>query len=438
MPSDRRTVAFHLAWVTAAAVVLTLGRMHAHHQSDSLIPVFASLYAWTPYYWEQNRFGMVVALLATPFDHPLANLLVQNGVCLWAGLIAFPLAAAVLFRDRTHVAVGPLTAAAWLVLCPPDTQFLYASTVSVIAVSLALGLAGLLAGRRGRWVTAAGCFALAGWTNTAAGLMLAPVVLAAGRRRDVLAGIGLCGFATAFALALQRIAPDQTTHLRPPPPDRWAGLLTGWWPEFIADTANLDHVLLACVGLVLAGRTYRRTGLVLCLGMAAYTAGMLLLFDGRIRYLGPGLVLVHLAGFGGFFTAVGGKLGRWAGLAAVVAALWSGGVPGVGRVRADLRAKWGADADALHAAGATHLAGDYWRVWPVAFQANLSAADRGDPPVWAVTFRSRPTAHLWQAIPDPRVAAFADDPAAADHLPRLGRPLAPAGRSGPFAFWTAQ
>ena len=81
-----------LLWVTVTAIVLDFGILHHFHDADSLVPVLISLYRWTPFYWEQDRYGMLVALLATPFDHPFTNLLVQNGITIWAGLICFPLA----------------------------------------------------------------------------------------------------------------------------------------------------------------------------------------------------------------------------------------------------------------------------------------------------------------------------------------------------------
>ena len=60
------------------AVWIDLSPIHRFHNSDSLIPVLMSLDRWTPFYWEQNRFGMLVPLLALPFRDPFANLLVQE------------------------------------------------------------------------------------------------------------------------------------------------------------------------------------------------------------------------------------------------------------------------------------------------------------------------------------------------------------------------
>ncbi len=52
------------------------GRRHA----DTLLVALNSLYRWTPYAWELDRYGDLIPLLAAPFRHPLANLLVQAGL----------------------------------------------------------------------------------------------------------------------------------------------------------------------------------------------------------------------------------------------------------------------------------------------------------------------------------------------------------------------
>ncbi len=72
----------------AAAICIDLTAAFQRWQDgDTLIPVLSSLYAWTPFYWSQDRLGMLVPLLATPFKHPLTNLLVQNGLTIFGCLM---------------------------------------------------------------------------------------------------------------------------------------------------------------------------------------------------------------------------------------------------------------------------------------------------------------------------------------------------------------
>src|SRR5262245_19274452 len=77
-----------LAACAAAAVILDLGGLHRLHHGDSLLPVLVSLQHWTPFYWEQDRIGMLLPLLAMPIRDPLTNLLIQDGAAIFCGLAA--------------------------------------------------------------------------------------------------------------------------------------------------------------------------------------------------------------------------------------------------------------------------------------------------------------------------------------------------------------
>ena len=66
--------------------------------------------------------------------------------------------------------------------------------------------------------------------------------------------------------------------------------------------------------------------------------------------------------------------------------------------------------------GATHVAGDYWKVWPAVFRANLALYERGERrTVWGIAQRSGPTHRYWSQTPRDRLRvaiAAGGDPAA--------------------------
>jgi hypothetical protein len=69
-------------------------------------------------------------------------------------------------------------------------------------------------------------------------------------------------------------------------------------------------------------------------------------------------------------------------------------------------------ADVL-TAGATHVAGDYWKVWPAVFHANLVLYERTERRViWGLSWRSRPAEKRWRGMPaeQVRVTVPPDDP----------------------------
>ena len=82
------------------AIWVDLGTIHRQQHSDSLLYPLISLWCWTPFYWGQDRFGMLVPLMARPITHPLANLLVQDFLNIFSGLAAFILLGALYATRR--------------------------------------------------------------------------------------------------------------------------------------------------------------------------------------------------------------------------------------------------------------------------------------------------------------------------------------------------
>lgn len=463
-----------LFWTGAAALLIDFGHIHRFHNADSLIPVLSSLHRWTPFYWEQNRYGMIVALVAAPFRDPVTNLLVQNGITTWFGLLCFPLGARYLTGGYDRPWVAPVAAATFLGLAPGHLQWMFLSTVNVFSTSLALGLVALVAVERpgaGRSALSMACMALAAWTNASVGVLLFPLALwlALARRwcpdrsagpqrlsiRPALGQLALCPFAVAVSKVLERLPRPEfrTTWLVAPPLGEWPGLIgltfTSFWAE--QGPAVWAGFLGGCalIGGALAVHRRNWRGLVTFAAVGASAAFFVcltgVLYKARWRYSVPDLVLIHLAAhvlLSQSLPRLSGPRGAAltaAGLVAVLAAvLTTHGSPSRGNATAGLEARHGGAARAARAAGCTHIAGDYWEVWPAVFLANARPTDGG--PVWGLTFRSTPTGDLWKAVPPAsvRVATFPGDPEAAKYLPLLGVPLTVDDRPGPLVVYVAR
>jgi hypothetical protein len=163
------------------AMCIDLGRFHYMQHGDSLIPVLSSLYQWTTFYWEQDRLGSLLPLLALPIRHPFANLLVQNGLGIFFALASFFLLPRFMLRDRTWPLIGGLGLIAFLGLTPEYYRFTFMAGHQPYFTSLALGLAGLIvAEKAGFWRTAAGLLLLllSHWVHFGAFTLFIPLVLA--------------------------------------------------------------------------------------------------------------------------------------------------------------------------------------------------------------------------------------------------------------------
>ena len=154
------------------AVLLALG-MRKYDNADAVIPVLCSIDCYTPSYWGQSRFGMLLPLLAMPFREPRLNYFVQAllasvalvGACLlipggWKrGLVALALCLAC-YSDQVLAAM--------------------ASFSQPYSVGLVLALGAWQATNRKGWRLATSLYMLAFWVN----LSQAPVsLLSANSRR---------------------------------------------------------------------------------------------------------------------------------------------------------------------------------------------------------------------------------------------------------------
>lgn len=167
-----------------AATCIDFGTLHRHHQGDSLLPILESLQYWTPFFWWQDRIGMLVPLLATPFRHPLVNLLVQDAIYVFCGLGAIFLLARYTLRDATYPLVGLCSATAFVALTPTQYQFdFFCNTFYGVWLILGFGALVVIIPRPDgsipwqRRVVALLLLVLAHWVYSAAALILAPLVL---------------------------------------------------------------------------------------------------------------------------------------------------------------------------------------------------------------------------------------------------------------------
>jgi hypothetical protein len=132
-----------LPLVGSVSACMGFGRLHYLHNADSILPVLVSIQRWTPFYWGQDRFGMLVPLLAIPFHNPLVNLMVQDWLMVAAALLAPFLIARYIGVDCSWFAAGSIANVFLLLMVTPRLQFEWLVS-QPYALSITLGLAGLI------------------------------------------------------------------------------------------------------------------------------------------------------------------------------------------------------------------------------------------------------------------------------------------------------
>jgi len=442
--SLRRPLAVFTA-VAALAAWLDFSRLQELHHADSLVPVLSGLTAWTPFFWGQDRFGMLISLLALPARDPLAHLLLHGFLVLGLSCWGLILLVRILLPDAFPWApAAALLLGLLLLLAPPEQRF-NILWVQPYTLSFSLGLSAVALLRRAsvlRLAAATVLYLAAAWVNVAVGLVVAPLVLwrallidrgrsGLARWRFFLLNTALLAMATICSAKLSKAVALPHTPIDTLPAAAWPTAVR----ELLSSASNDPHVhswvlvalFCAAGGLCFLAssrvRAEARPALLAAAGLgltavvpfaAAATSRWVAVNGFSLRYLTPSLLLLEagccllatlplLALPTEFRTRV-----AWASAALVgLSVLVTVGPPSRHAVVQAFESRWGKAARDVIAARATHVTGDYWQVWPTVFYADLllGTAGRRDWP-YGITDRSIATLEEARAVPHPRVVAL--------------------------------
>jgi hypothetical protein len=127
------------------------------------------------------------------------------------------------------------------------------------------------------------------------------------------------------------------------------------------------------------------------------------------RYMYPTLMIVGVGAstvFAALFARRTNELSVAALVVLAAVAMVRSGTPSLSRIEHRLDDRLGAPVAAALQSGATVIAGDYWRVWPGVFYANLVLArTHSHARVFGLTYRSEATDPLWKAAGRPLLIA---------------------------------
>jgi hypothetical protein len=373
---------------------------------------------------------MLVPLIAIPIRHPLANLLAQGWMMTAGALLApFVMARFLTGRAGPWLAIGACSNTLFLLVATPAVQFDWL-VAQPYGLSISLGFAALiLAADSPRVPTGIAAFvllALACWVNIGLGLMLAIASVIAGARPVRL--LALVATATVLASLAARYGATAHTVASLAAPRQW---LDGWrqllegLPGVTASPGTVIGIAIgtaaALVWLWRSGAMppWRPAAAIVAMAVVTWLVVGMSLWVGMNRYVfrymyptlmiaGVGVSMVVAALF-----ATRAKVLTAAALAAwVAAAVMRYGTPSLGRVERDIDARFGAKTAAVLRSGATVVGGNYWRVWPAVFHANLALVRmHAHARVFGLAYRSEETDPLWQRAGESiLIAGSPDDP----------------------------
>lgn len=402
--------------VAYCAVAMNLSWIHAWHNSDTLLLSLISLDRYTPFYWDENRYGMLSPLLAMPVRDYAWNMLLQTQLTIVSGFaFVFLLQRLSGTHDVARLAITvPLTAT---VLA---TLFQFGAIYPILLASPYLPSIGLLAASlyvlkghaRLKWPIAAVLLSLGLWVNVSnAAMALVTVLLQPVEKpRERWLPVAMVVGCSAGILFFASTYPGNYHQVLPP---------SAWIPGAFRLLTNIRNSLqslpalavfgFAAVGLARRKRPLWRETDALAAGAAVQifataTSDWVAKNGFDARYvIGPVFVLLTIA----LQVALDAMLPReakipriaGAGFASAVAlgmSLIIFGVPSVARAQSAFYSSTARLSSEIGRLACTHMVGDYWYVWTSVYHNRLKGAE---PKLWGLTYRAEETRRFWNKIP---------------------------------------
>jgi hypothetical protein len=435
--SDVLRFGWALGIAALMATWITFSSVHRYQTADTLVPVLVSTLKWTPFYWGQDRFGMLIPLLAEPIRSPFVNLLFQTCLGACAALFApFLVLRYVLGDGPTWLLSGAVVNLTALIVLPARIQcdwFL----AEPYALSLTLAVSAFLLLEKStttRWASAILLMAFAHWINVSAFTLLAPLVilqyLMQKQQSDLNRVIPCIAIGATAGLIIMRASHYRgVTNLGVDPAQLWLNS----WTQQVQAISKLEtpHFLIFIVWVAPAAsvvlfRLLRPDVETKSLAAAAVLGGagaVNWLFVGTlvwvrlnlyfIRYTLPALLFCVCA----LVVLPVSFFEKWIGAKPVFvlsvlltfgAIGYKYGLPSVAEVRNVMNQQFGRMTDDILSSKATLVAGNYWSVWPAVFQANLTLYERGErEAVYGLTDRSSVTTPFWFQMPKSKLCVAA-------------------------------
>lgn len=411
---------------------------------DTIVAYMASLEKWTPFFWGQDRYGMLIPLLTLPISNPFYNIVLQNILHILTSVGAFFVLSRFLFSDDHWLEAGMLSLLLFIGLNGAQDAKEFLCPWQIYGPGLFFGLLALVWAPQN--VVLALLFAVLGaWSNFAMNALLGLLLLAVTLDRAAREGweAHLRPFLRQGGVLLVSVMIGEGIRYpyRTSFSSQYSFLgafdaLIGWVRLFDdhakAQGASLMVAILPAAFLISAlifssrarlhgVRATWRAGLAALVAALWYTmivgASEFARTNGYPRrYLAPLWIFWLVAVSGILVHLLAGeprprKSLAWLFLGAFLLMVARFGVPSPQTAWDSLVNRLAANYAPVKEAHCTHVAGDYYRVWDAVLYTRLTE----QPKVWAITDRSEVTRKLWDVrkFRNPRICYWKNDEAEA-------------------------
>lgn len=184
MVLEKRELIFITVFTGVLTVCINFSSIHAYHNADTLIPALASLQYWTPYYWGQERLGLLFAFLAQPIKSPLYNLLFQTQCSILCAVLSLYFMSKLFQKKMSNFSSTLLALITIVLFFSSFEQFRFFVAHPEYCQAMAFGFGGILLfdnveGKAFLIRCGAGFlfFLIAGWINISIFILLIPMII---------------------------------------------------------------------------------------------------------------------------------------------------------------------------------------------------------------------------------------------------------------------
>ena len=294
--------------ILVSTYILFSSQYSLAQHADSIVPILISTVKWTPFYWEQNRFGTLVPLICTFIANPFLNYMAQSFIHIFCGLSVFFLISKILVDGgELSLVIGSLSVGFFLFFFNPDAVYNFLNASQPYGISFFLFCISFLIfknhAKNKLFLFCSFIFMLLSfWVNVSLIAFALPLsvgfLLISKERKYIYSSLAVILAFTINAFYAKLFALYNTTSFKPLPFVKWPGAVLNITDVFNPFTQLLQYLLLFSIGSLFVAfviRYFRKFD-ENCHKIAIYK-NLVVFFISFLTYTIPLFLFDHIANF---------------------------------------------------------------------------------------------------------------------------------------------